>query len=141
MRKAGKIKFTDIPVNQYKKTIEQELKEGNFTKKDLLGIYEDMLAIREFETMLQTIKLEANYNGKDFTYPGPSHLAIGEESTAVGQAYLLDENDFIFGTHRSHHEVIAKGLSCIRKMSDKKLTEIMESVQGGRIYKLIKENL
>ena len=139
MRKAGKIKFTDIPVNQYKKTIKQELEEGNFTKKDPLGIYEDMLAIREFETMLQTIKLEANYNGKDFTYPGPSHLAIGEEATAVGQAYLLDENDFIFGTHRSHHEVIAKGLSCIRKMSDKKLTEIMESVQGGRIYKLIKE--
>ena len=139
MRKAGKIKFTDIPVNQYKKTIKQELTEGNFTKKDLLGIYEDMLAIREFETMLQTIKLEANYNGKDFTYPGPSHLAIGEEATAVGQAYLLDENDFIFGTHRSHHEVIAKGLSCIRKMSDKKLIEIMESVQGGRIYKLIKE--
>ena len=139
MRKAGKIKFTDIPVNQYKKSIKQELEEGNFTKKDLLGIYEDMLAIREFETMLQTIKLEANYNGKDFTYPGPSHLAIGEESTAVGQAYLLDENDFIFGTHRSHHEVIAKGLSAIRKLSDKKLTEIMESVQGGRIYKLIKE--
>ncbi len=139
MRKAGKIKFTDIPVNQYKKTIAQELKEGNFTKADLLGIYEDMLAIREFETMLQTIKLEANYNGKDFTYPGPSHLAIGEESTAVGQAYLLDENDFIFGTHRSHHEVIAKGLSAIRKLSDKKLTEIMKGVQGGRIYDLIKE--
>lgn len=139
MRKSGKIKFTDIPVNQYKKTIKQEVEEGNFTKKDLIGIYEDMLAIREFETMLQTIKLEANYNGKDFTYPGPSHLAIGEEATAVGQAYLLDENDFIFGTHRSHHEVIAKGLSCIRKMSDKKLIEIMESVQDGRIYKLIKE--
>ncbi len=139
MRKAGKITFKDMPANQYKKTIAQEIKEGNFTKKDLIGIYEDMLAIREFETMLQTIKLEANYNGKDFTYPGPSHLGIGEESTAVGQAYLLDENDFIFGTHRSHHEVIAKGLSCIRKMSDEKLIEIMESVQGGRIYKLIKE--
>ena len=138
MRKAGTIKFKDIPANQYKKTIKQEMDEGNFTKEDLLGIYADMLAIREFETMLQTIKLEGNYNNKEFTYPGPSHLAIGEESTAVGQAYMLDENDFIFGTHRSHHEVIAKGLSAIKKLSDEKLIEIMKGVQDGRIYDLIK---
>ena len=90
LRKPGKIKFTDIPVNQYNKTIEQELAEGNYTKEDLIGIYEDMLAIREFESMLMTIKVEANYNGKSFTYPGPAHLAIGEEAPAVGQAYTLD---------------------------------------------------
>ncbi|MBE6903321.1 MAG: dehydrogenase [Ruminococcaceae bacterium] len=138
MFESRKITFAEIPVCQYKKTIKEEMKEGNYTKEDLLGIYADMLAIREFEEMLQTIKKEANYNGKNFTYPGPSHLAIGEEATAVGQAYCLDENDFIFGTHRSHHEVIAKGLSAIKKLSDKKLTEIMKGVQGGRIYDLIK---
>lgn len=139
LRAKGTITFDDIPVNQYNKTIAEELKEGNFTKEDLKGIYADMLAIREFESMLMTIKVEANYNGKSFTYPGPAHLAIGEEATAVGQAYTLDENDFIFGTHRSHHEVIAKGLSAIKKLSDERLIEIMENVQGGRIYKLIKE--
>lgn len=140
IRKAGKIKFTDIPANQYKKTVKEEFDEKNYTKEDLLGIYADMCAIREFEEMLQTIKLTGNYNDKEFTYPGPSHLAIGEEATAVGQAYCLDENDFIFGTHRSHHEVIAKGMSAIKKLSDEKLTEIMENVQGGRLYKLVKEH-
>lgn len=138
MRKPSTISFTDIPANQYKKSIKDEVKEGNFTKEDLLGIYRDMCAIREFEEMLQTIKLTANYNDKNFTYPGPSHLAIGEEATAVGQAYELDTDDFIFGTHRSHHEVIAKGMSAIKKLSDKKLIEIMEGVQNGRLYELVK---
>ena len=45
----------------------------------------------------------------------------------MGQSYLLDSNDFIFGTHRSHHEVIAKGMSAIKKLSDEKLTEIIRS--------------
>ncbi len=139
LHKARKITFKDIPVCQYKKTIKEEVEAGNYTKEDLLGIYEDMLSIREFETMLQTIKKEANYNNKNFTYPGPSHLAIGEEATAVGQAYLLNENDFIFGTHRSHHEVIAKGMSAIKKLSDEKLLEIMKEVQGGRLYELVKK--
>ena len=111
---------------------------GNYTKEDLLGIYADMMAIREFESMLLTIKQKGNYNDKDFTYPGPAHLGLGEEATAVGQAYTLDTNDFIFGTHRSHHEVIAKGFSAIKKLSDKELTKIMESVQDGRLYKIIK---
>ena len=140
LRAPSTIKFEDIPANQYKKTIKQEMAAGNYTKEDLLGIYADMMAIREFESMLLTIKQKGNYNDKDFTYPGPAHLALGEEATAVGQAYTLDTNDFIFGTHRSHHEVIAKGFSAIKKLSDKELTKIMESVQDGRLYKIIKEH-
>ena len=113
------ITFKDIPVCEYDKTVKDEKK--NFSKEDFLGMYADMVAIREFESMLQSIKLQGEYNGKKFTYPGPSHLAIGEEATAVGQAYTLGVDDFIFGTHRSHHEVIAKGLSAIKKLSDEEL--------------------
>ena len=118
------ITFNDIPVCEYDKTVKDE--KNNFSKEDFLGMYADMVAIREFESMLQSIKLQGEYNGKKFTYPGPSHLAIGEEATAVGQAYTLDVDDFIFGTHRSHHEVIAKGLSAIKKLSDEELVKIME---------------
>ena len=46
MRKAGEITFTPIPVNQYKKTIKEELKAKNFTKDDLKRIYHDMVVIR-----------------------------------------------------------------------------------------------
>ncbi len=134
------IKFKDIPVCQYSKSIKDELDAKNFTKADLIGIYADMVAIREFETMLMDIKLKGNYNQKEYTYPGPSHLAIGEEATAVGQAYLLGVEDFIFGTHRSHHEVIAKGLSAIKKLSDDELLEIMKSYNNGVNYETVKKH-
>ena len=34
MRAEGKITFKDIPINTYKKSIQEELDEGNFTKED-----------------------------------------------------------------------------------------------------------
>lgn len=66
------ITFKDIPVCEYDKTVKDEKK--NFSKEDFLGMYADMVAIREFETMLQSIKLQGEYNGKKFTYPAPPIL-------------------------------------------------------------------
>ncbi|MBR4465898.1 dehydrogenase, partial [bacterium] len=132
------VKFKDIPVCEYNKTVAEE--KDNFSKADFLGMYADMVAIREFETMLQCLKKLGKYNDKEFTYPGPSHLAIGEEATAVGQAYNLGVDDFIFGTHRSHHEVIAKAMSAIKKLSDKELQKIMESYNNGVDYEIVKKN-
>ena len=131
------IKFKDIPVCAYNKKVKDVKDE--FTKEELLGIYEDMLAIREFENMLNTIKKFGNYNDREFTYPGPAHLAAGEEASAVGEAFYLDVNDFVCGSHRSHHEVIAKGFSAIRKLDDDKLVEIMQSFNDGKNYEIIKK--
>ena len=77
MRKAGEITFTPIPVNQYKKTIKDELKEKNFTKEDLKRIYHDMVVIREFETMLQLVKTTGGYNGVEYNNPGPPFSRTG----------------------------------------------------------------
>jgi len=137
IRKAGKISFQDIPVNQYDKTIEQEKK--NFTKEDFLRIFRDMAIIREFETMLNLIKTRGEYNGIPYNHPGPAHLSIGQESAAVGQAYLLDTDDFIFGSHRSHGEILAKGLSAIAKLPDEELMKIMKNFRNGRILKVVEE--
>jgi 2-oxoisovalerate dehydrogenase E1 component len=46
LRKPGFVKFNDIPVNQYSKTIEDE--KASFSKDDFLRIFRDMLIIREF---------------------------------------------------------------------------------------------
>ncbi len=132
-----KIKLKDIAVCEYNKTVADEKK--NFSKEDFLGMYADMVAIREFESMLMDIKKKGEYNGKKFTYPGPSHLGLGEEATAVGQAYELGVDDFIFGTHRSHHEVIAKAMSAIKKLSDEELTNIMENYHEGAVYAVVKK--
>ena len=128
-RAPGKITFEDIPVNVYNKTIKEERKR--FSDDDLVRIYRDIAILREFESMLNLIKTQGVYNGIETTYPGPAHLSIGQEAAAVGQAYLLDKNDFSFGSHRSHSEILSKALSCIQKLSEKELMDIMEGFLGG----------
>ena len=135
VRKSGWIKFNDIPVNQYNKTIEEE--KANFSTEDFLRIYRDMTIIREFETMLNLIKTTNEYNGIQYNHPGPAHLSIGQEASVVGQAYILDKDDYIFGSHRSHGEILAKGLSAIEKLEDKQLLEIMEKFFDGAILRVV----
>lgn len=138
VRKSGWIKYQDTPVNQYKKTIEEE--KENYSTEDFLRIYRDMFIIREFEMMINSIKTTSEYNGIKYSHPGPAHLSIGQEASAVGQAYLLDTNDWIFGSHRSHGEILAKGLSAIQKLSDKELMEIMENYFDGAILKVVQKD-
>jgi len=135
IRKSGWIKFNDIAVNQYNKTIKEE--KENFTKADFLRIYRDMSIIREFETMLTSIKTTNEYNGISYNHPGPAHLSLGQEASSVGQAYILDKDDYIFGSHRSHGEILAKGLSAIEKLNDKELMEIMEKFFDGSILRVV----
>jgi 2-oxoisovalerate dehydrogenase E1 component len=66
-------------------------------------------------------------------------MATGQEAATVGLHFLLDKDDFIFGTHRNHAEVISKGLSTIYKMEDKELLEIMEKYNDGKILKAINQ--
>ena len=140
VRGKGKITFQDIPLNVYNKTAEQELREGNLTREDLLAVYHDMYVIRTFEEMLHSIKIYGKYKEHTFSYTGPAHLAIGEEAYAVGEAFLLNRDDFVFGGHRGHHEIIAKAYSAIRKLSDETLLHIMETYHGGAQYKVIRQH-
>ncbi|GAB1483937.1 hypothetical protein MASR2M78_27540 [Treponema sp.] len=43
----------------------------------------------------------------------------------------LDTNDFIFGSHRSHGEILAKCYSAITKLDEKNLESIMKGFLGG----------
>ena len=130
-----KIKLKDIPVHQYQKEVKDE--KENFTKEELLNMYQDMRMIREFEEMLMSIKVTNAYKGHEYNNPGPAHLSIGQEAAAVGQAFLLDKNDYIFGSHRSHGEVLAKSFSAIRKMEESELLEMMESFMDGKQLKAL----
>ncbi|MCL2099167.1 MAG: thiamine pyrophosphate-dependent enzyme [Oscillospiraceae bacterium] len=135
LRAAGWIKFRDIPVNQYNKTAAEEKKL--YSKKDFIRIYHDMAVIREFETMLNEIKTKSAYNGVEYNNPGPAHLSLGQEASAVGQAYVLEVQDFIFGSHRSHGEILAKGLSAIEQLGENELLTIMREFFGGEILKVV----
>ena len=54
-------------------------------------------------------------------------------------AYMLTVEDFIFGSHRSHGEILAKGLSAIKKLDDASLMKIMESFFDGKILAIVKK--
>jgi 2-oxoisovalerate dehydrogenase E1 component len=135
VRKPRFIEFGKIPVNQYNKSIEEE--KSNFTNEDFLRIYRDMVVIREFETMLNLIKTTNEYNGIPYNHPGPAHLSIGQEASAVGMAYNLEVDDYIFGSHRSHGEILAKGLSAIHKLDEDSLYSVMKNYFGGSALKVV----
>src|ERR1700689_1253994 len=137
-RAKGQIKFEPIPVNQYDRSLKEEL--INFSPNDLLRIQRDMEIIRAFENMVNEVKLGGSYNGVEYNHRGPAHLSIGQEASAVGQAYLLGVEDHIFGSHRSHGDILAKGLSAIEKLDDAALMDIMQNYMGGAVLKRVEKD-
>jgi len=137
VRQKGEITFGTIPLNQYNRTIEEEKK--NFSNDDFIRIFRDMAIIREFETMLNQIKIAGEYNGIPYNHPGPAHLSAGQEAAAVGMAYQLNIDDHIFGSHRSHGEILAKGLSAIQKLQEKDLINIMKTYFNGATLKVVEK--
>lgn len=138
LREKGTVKFPTIPVNQYVGDFKKELKK--YGKETLIKVFYDMVVIREFETMLDSIKKEGTYQGISYKHLGPAHLSIGQESAAVGQALALDSDDFVFGSHRSHGEILAKCLSAIHKMDEKEVEKVISEYMDGETYKLVKEH-
>ncbi len=137
IRKPGVIKIKDIPVNSYVSDIKKELKI--YGKEGLKKIYYHMLIIREFEMMLNSIKQEGNYLGIEYNHRGPAHLSGGQESAAVGQCVNLSEDDLIFGSHRSHGEILAKSFSAVDKIDNGTLQKIMEEFNNGRLLGVVEK--
>jgi 2-oxoisovalerate dehydrogenase E1 component len=139
MRAAGELNFTPIQINTYQKPFAQSAKE--YTKADLLGIYNDMQVIREFESMLYSVRTTKQYNGVEYVYTGPAHLYTGQEAAAVGMAYTLGKDDVIFGSHRSHGEVLAKGYAAIKHLDEAELMSVMRAfLDGATLAPVEKQN-
>ena len=76
---------------------------------------------------------------------GPAHSAIGQEGGAVGSAALMRASDQINGSHRAHHQFLAKSIRyvapdslapaaefspAIRGLAQRSLAEILGLAQG-----------
>jgi len=137
VRAKGKLTFPEIPVNVYQSSVKDE--KDNYSKHEFLMIYRDMCYIREFETMLNLIKTKGEYAGIAYNHPGPAHLGIGQEAAYVGAAYMLTLDDYTFGSHRSHGEILAKGLRSVEILDDKQLSGIMEGFFGGKTLSVVQD--
>ena len=129
IRAKGVLTFQDIPLNAYDKPFAEAA--AAFPAADLLRMHRDMAILREFETMLDRVKKEGRYEGVEYNHRGPAHLSIGQESLAVGQAYTLTVDDYSFGGHRAHSEILARGLRSIRQLDEPALMDIMQNYADG----------
>ncbi|MCK4804612.1 MAG: thiamine pyrophosphate-dependent dehydrogenase E1 component subunit alpha [Spirochaetes bacterium] len=77
----------------------------------VIGMYEKMLEIREFEEKIRFLFLEGKM-------PGTIHQYIGMEACAVGVCSVLEKDDVIASTHRPHGHAIARGLSMDAMMGE-----------------------
>src|ERR1035437_9132950 len=125
------IHLSDIEVNAYQRTGDEE--RATYSPEEFLAIWQDMCAIRQFETIISEIKTKGAFQGLAYNHAGPAHLSIGQEAAAVGMAFSLTSDDHIYGSHRSHGEILAKGFSAIRQWSDAQLLDLMQTCRGGAL--------
>jgi 2-oxoisovalerate dehydrogenase E1 component len=72
--------------------------------RDMRRMFEQMLLIRRFEENLLVLSAEGLLHG-------PAHSSIGQEGAAVACMSALAPGDKINGTHRMHHQFLAKALN------------------------------
>ncbi|EKF44516.1 transketolase, C-terminal domain-containing protein 1 [Nitratireductor indicus C115] len=73
-------------------------------RTELVRMLEQLLLIREFEERLLDLSTAGILHG-------PAHASIGQEGAAVGAMSALGSTDKINGTHRMHHQFLAKALN------------------------------
>jgi 2-oxoisovalerate dehydrogenase E1 component len=129
VRKSGTLKIKDIPLNAYKGDWAAE--KARWGQERLVKAWYDMATIREFETMLNAFKTQGSWNGVEYNHKGPAHLSIGQESAAVGQSMALGVEDYLFGSHRSHGEILAKCYAAVSALDEARLEAIMKGFLAG----------
>lgn len=134
-RRPGTLESPSLPLNAYRPDPGAEAKRWG--ADTLVRAYRDMLLIREFETMLERVKLDGKYGDVAYRHLGPAHLSVGQESAAVGQALALGIDDQVFGSHRSHGEILAKCFAAIEQLEIPELMSILEDYHDGVGYRAV----
>ncbi len=125
------LRGTAIPCYQFAGTLAGELRAGALDAARALDLMDDMLTIREFESMIVKLRSGAYEPLPAFNYRGPTHLSIGQEAVAVGACSALEGTDYITSTHRGHGDSLAKGCTALRAMDDEGLRRRVPSCQAA----------
>lgn len=137
--KSDSLAFASIPVYQYVGDFPSELQQ--YGRNGLIEVLRHMLVVREFETMLGSLRSLGKYEELAYAYRGPAHLSVGQEASAVGMALALQPHDHIYGSHRSHGEFIAKCLSAIARLGPNALGDIMQSHAEGKVLRTVESEI
>jgi acetoin:2,6-dichlorophenolindophenol oxidoreductase subunit alpha len=104
--------------------VSEEPQKGVLEDLDLYtGIYRQMLLIRGFEDLVQSLFLKGEVYGT-------THLYSGQEAVATGVASLLEDRDRVAATYRGHGHALALGVDP-QKLLDEMLAR-ETGINGGR---------
>ncbi|MDE4083626.1 thiamine pyrophosphate-dependent dehydrogenase E1 component subunit alpha [Planococcus maritimus] len=84
---------------------------AHLKETDLSNLLKQMWQIRFFEEKVDEFFAKGMIHGT-------THLAVGQEASAVGSIAVLEDRDKITSTHRGHGHCIAKGAEVNRMMAE-----------------------
>ena len=82
----------------------------DLNRDSLLWMYEKLVTIRRFEEQSRREADAGKLRGM--------HSSIGQEAVPTGICAHLRDDDYVLGTHRSHHHCIAKGVDLNEMMAE-----------------------
>ena len=83
---------------------------SDLTTEKALWMFETMMTIRRFEEQARREADAGRLRGL--------HSSIGQEAVPTGVCAHLRDDDYVLGTHRSHHHCIAKGVDLNEMMAE-----------------------
>ena len=83
---------------------------SELNRDSLLWMYEKIVTIRRFEEQSRREADAGKLRGM--------HSSIGQEAVPTGICAHLRDDDYVLGTHRSHHHCIAKGVDLNEMMAE-----------------------
>jgi 2-oxoisovalerate dehydrogenase E1 component len=88
----------------------------------LINMFSQLSLIRAFEEFVLGLAGEGLVHG-------PAHSSIGQEGAAVGSVLSLTSDDSVNGSHRGHHQFLAKALGHVAPKGIDPTTEVSEEVR------------
>ncbi len=73
------------------------------SNEELVALLTDMVRIREFEEKVQRLFMKGLIHGT-------THLCQGQEAVSIGVARVMEPQDYVTMTYRSHGHAIARGM-------------------------------
>jgi len=93
----------------------------DLSARDLLRMTAQMMWIRVFEEYVLSLAAEGLVHG-------PAHSSIGQEGGAVGSILDLRSDDYVNGSHRGHHQFLAKAFGHVMEAATDGFPELTDDV-------------
>jgi 2-oxoisovalerate dehydrogenase E1 component len=88
----------------------------------LINMFSQLSLIRAFEEFVLGLAGEGLVHG-------PAHSSIGQEGAAVGSVLSLTSDDSVNGSHRGHHQFLAKALGHVAPKGIDPTTDVSDEVR------------